>query len=169
MTWQGIEPETSSREVGALPQHQWGSSRIELKTMWQNEKFLLLSQCSIKLSAVTEATERVCMWDRVEHALYILNSRPPNSLILFDRKRRRYKKRINPFPHTTILQQTTLNVFCQNIENLHNWMDNVWQKVENIVAKGEIACFVQFFLLSLCFQKAVCCRGVRKRLYERKG
>ena len=42
---------------------------------------------------------------------------------------------INPFPHTAILQQTTLNVFCQNIENLHNWMDNLWQKVENIVAK----------------------------------
>ena len=27
---------------------------------------------------------------------------------------------VNPFPHTTILRQTTLNVFCQNIENLHN-------------------------------------------------
>ena len=38
-------------------------------------------------------------------------------------------------------------------------------KVENIMAKGEIACFDQFLLLSLCFQKAVCCRGVRKRLY----
>ena len=51
----------------------------------------------------------------------------------------------NPFPHTTILQQTTLNVFCQNIENLHNWMDNLWQKMKNIVAKGEIACFVTVF------------------------
>ena len=30
--------------------------------------------------------------------------------------------------------------------------------------KGEIARFEQFLLLSLCFQKAVCCRGVRKRL-----
>ena len=35
-------------------------------------------------------------------------------------------------------------------------MDNLWQKVENIVEKGEIARFVQFLLLSLCFQKAVC-------------
>ena len=26
----------------------------------------------------------------------------------------------NPFPHTTILQQTTLKVFCQTIENLYN-------------------------------------------------
>ena len=75
----------------------------------------------------------------------------------------------NPFPHTAILQQTTLSVFCQNIENLHNWKDNLWQKAENIVAKVEIACFVQFLLLSLCFQKAVCCRGVRKYLYEEKG
>ena len=29
-------------------------------------------------------------------------------------------------------------------------MDNTWLKVENIVAKGEIACFEQFLLLSLC-------------------
>ena len=35
-------------------------------------------------------------------------------------------------------------------------MDNLWLKVENNVAKGEIA----------CFQKAVGYRGVRKRLYE---
>ena len=37
------------------------------------------------------------------------------------------------------------------------------KKVENIVAKGEIARFEQFLLLSLCFQKAVCCKGFRKR------
>ena len=43
---------------------------------------------------------------------------------------KRFRRNISyPFPHTTILQQTTLNVFCQNIENLHNWMDNLWQKV----------------------------------------
>ena len=27
---------------------------------------------------------------------------------------------VNPFSHTTILQQTTLNIFCQKIENLYN-------------------------------------------------
>ena len=39
------------------------------------------------------------------------------------------------------------------------------------MTKGEIARFVQFLLLSLCFetfQIAVCCRGVRKRLYDGK-
>ena len=74
----------------------------------------------------------------------------------------------NPFPHTTILHQTTLNIFSQKIENLYNWMDNLWLKVENIVATEEIARFEQFLLLSLCFQKDVCCRGVRKRIYEGK-
>ena len=62
---------------------------------------------------------------------------------------------LNPYPHTTILQQTNLNIFCQNIENLYYWRDNLWLKVENIVAKGEMAHFEQFLHLSLCFQKAV--------------
>ena len=75
---------------------------------------------------------------------------------------------VNPFRHTTILQ-TILNIFCQKIENLYNWMNNLCWKVENILAKGEMARFEQFLLLSLCFQKAFCCRGVRKRLYEGKG
>ena len=46
------------------------------------------------------------------------------------------------FPHATNLQQTTLNIFCQKIENLYNWMDNLWLKVENIVSKREISCFM---------------------------
>ena len=42
-------------------------------------------------------------------------------------------------------------------------------RVENMVTKGEITCFEQFLLLLPCFQKAVCYRGIRKRLYEGKG
>ena len=61
--------------------------------------------------------------------------------------------KFNPFPSYHNLQQTTLNIFCQKLENLYNWMDNLWLKVENIVSKGEIARFVQFFLLSPCFQR----------------
>ena len=59
---------------------------------------------------------------------------------------------VNPFPHTTILQQTTLNVFRQKLENLYNWMDNLWLKVENIVSKGEIARVVQFFFCHYVFK-----------------
>ena len=74
---------------------------------------------------------------------------------------------INPFPHTTILKQTTLNIFCQKIEKLYNWMDNLWLKVENIVSKGEIARFEQFLLLSLCFPKAFCCRHQKASIWGR--
>ena len=35
-----------------------------------------------------------------------------------------------------------------------------------MLTKVEIARFEQFLLLSTCFQKAVCCSGIRKRLYE---
>ena len=73
-----------------------------------------------------------------------------------------------PHPHTTILQQTTLNKFCLITENLYNWMDNLWLKVESIVAKWWTG-FEQFLLLSLCFPKAVWCKGVIKCLYEGKG
>ena len=38
-----------------------------------------------------------------------------------------------------------------------------------MVTKVEIACFEQFLLLSPCFQKVLCCRGVIKRgLYLEK-
>ena len=57
----------------------------------------------------------------------------------------------------TQLEQSTDEL---KIENLYNWMDNLWLKVENIE---------QFLLLSICLQKAVCCRGIRKRLYAGKG
>ena len=68
----------------------------------------------------------------------------------------------NPLPHTTILQQTTLNIykkdiilllliikiyfFYQKIENLYNWMDNLWLKLENIVIQGKIARSEQFLI-----------------------
>ena len=117
------------------------------------KKIIIWSWCIFICELSFQSTRGIATWEMITYSA--------NEIIFWSC--------INPFPHTTILQQTTLNVFCQNIENLHNWKDNLWLKVENIVAKGEIARFVQFLLLSLCFQKAVCCRGVRKRLYEGKG
>ena len=38
-----------------------------------------------------------------------------------------------------------------------------------MVTKGEIACFEQIFSFFPHVFKKVCCRGVRKRLYEGKG
>ena len=71
---------------------------------------------------------------------YFINIRQKSTLKTSSKKYGHFC--FNPFPHTAILQQTTLNAFCRKIENLHNWMDNLWLKVENIVAKGEIAHFI---------------------------
>ena len=77
---------------------------------------------------------------------------------------------LSPFPHTTILQQTTLmNIFCNKIENFYNWMDNLWLKGENIVSKGEIARSEQFLLLSLCFSKSCPLQRCQKASIWGKG
>ena len=47
-------------------------------------------------------------------------------------------------------------------------MDNLWLKVENIVVKGEIACFELFLLLSLCFQKAVSAAEASESIYMKE-
>ena len=76
---------------------------------------------------------------------------------------------LKPFPSYEISAADDFkHILSKNQNNLYNWMDNLWLKEENIVVKGEIARFEQFLLLSLYFQKAVCCRGVRKRLYDGK-
>ena len=125
----------------------WIDNIVNKWEITHHDQFILLQQC-LQKSSVADASTEISVWERVQCQIWEIGQ-------------------FNPFPHTTILQQTTLNVSYQKVENLYNWMDNLWLKVENIVAKGEIARFVQFLLLSLCFQKAVCCRGVRKRLYEK--
>ena len=151
---QSIKP--SQKEVLTISHIQ----KICIRLLWQN---------------IGEEYNKICKW-KYSFLHKVFNSRSL-ATCLFWKQELCYiiclnlgiNTSVNPFPHTTILQQTTLNIFCQKIENLFNWMDNLWLKVENIVTKGEIARFVQFLLLLLCFQKAVCCRGVRKRLYEGKG
>ena len=47
-------------------------------------------------------------------------------------------------------------------------MDNLSLKVENIVTKGEIACFVQFILLSLMFSKKPSAAEASESVYMRE-
>ena len=44
-------------------------------------------------------------------------------------------------------------LFCKEIENVYNYMDKLWLKVENIEAKGEVVYFEQFLLMLLCLKK----------------
>ena len=52
------------------------------------------------------------------------------------------------FPSYDNFSADDLRIICQKIENLYNWMANLWLKVENIVAKEKIARLEHFFFLS---------------------
>ena len=60
----------------------------------------------------------------------------------------------NLFPHKANLQQTTLNMSSKRYGKSRLIVGLVLKKVENILAKGEIARLEQFLLLSRCFQKS---------------
>ena len=65
-----------------------------------DEQFHHLPQCFQKLSAA-EASESICKWERVKA----------------DRNQQYHVRlTVNPFPHTTHLQQTTLKTYLQNCE-----------------------------------------------------
>ena len=63
-------------------------------------------------------------------------------------------KCIIPFPHDKILGQTKLKAFADNKLNVTIMIISVFDRVENIVGKGEIARCEQFLLFPKCFQKA---------------
>ena len=84
-----------------------------------------------------------CMWKRIKSCkIMLINSW------------KKLQTYLNPFPHTIILQQTTLNLFCQNIGYPFNYGDFLWQKVENIVTKGEIAHFCAISSFVTIFSKS---------------
>ena len=121
--------------------------------------FCFWSKCFLKSSAA-ETFESIYLWEMVKQQLW--------------EKKNGMLEQVNNNSFLRVIQQFCSRrlwtyLKCQKIENLYNWMDNLWLKVENIVEKEEIARFEQFLLLSLCFHKAVCCGGVSKSLYEGKG
>ena len=72
-------------------------------------------------------------------------------MLLENNKYNRMTYKINPFPHTTILQQTTLNIVCQKIENLYNWMDN--KKWKTLWQKEKLHVLCNFFFCHYVFKK----------------
>ena len=63
----------------------------------------------------------------------------------------------NPFPHDKILYQTKLKAFADDKLNITRMIISVFDRVENIVEKGEIACtsnlsFSHDFFKRLLFQ-----------------
>ena len=60
----------------------------------------------------------------------------------------------NPFPHDKILDQTKLKAFADDKLNVTKMIIYVFDRVENIVGKGEIACTSNFSFSHNFFQKA---------------
>ena len=55
----------------------------------------------------------------------------------------------NPFPHDKILYQTKLKAFADDTLNVPKRLISVFDRVENIVGKGEIACTSNFSFSTL--------------------
>ena len=79
---------------------------------------------------------------------------------------------MNPFSHKTSLQRTTLRTFTgsQKYRNGLKLKEQLLNKVENSVAKLEIVhYYMSLLILSQCFQKVVCCSGVKRHGYFENG
>ena len=50
----------------------------------------------------------------------------------------------NPFPHDKILDKTKLKAFADDKLNVTKMIFSIFDRVENIVGKGEIACTSHF-------------------------
>ena len=74
----------------------------------------------------------------------------------------------NPFPHNKILDQTKLKAFGDNKLNVTKMIISAFDRVENIVGKGEIACTSNFLLVQAIsafptmFSKRFFPRGVKR-------
>ena len=74
---------------------------------------------------------------------------------------------LNPFPHDKILNQTKLKVFADDKLSVTKIIIPVYDRVENIVGKGEIAC--KQFLLPTMFSKGFFLRLVQRCHCVRMG
>ena len=61
---------------------------------------------------------------------------------------------LNPFQNYKILDLTKLNAFADDKINVAKMMFSVFDRLENIVGKGENAGYQHFLPFPLCFQKA---------------
>ena len=60
----------------------------------------------------------------------------------------------NPFPNDKILDYTKLKAFADDNSTLAEKMISVYDRIENIVGKGENAGYQHFLLFPQSFQKA---------------
>ena len=128
-----------------------------------------------------EASESVRKWERVNmfhlEASIKVKSRAIftfptwSSIIAYLLWRTKMSFVLRLYSSLSHIQQICSRWLCKHtpkkVETPFKWKYNKWM-VENKVTKWEIASFEQFLLFLQCSQKAFCCRGVRKHLYNGK-
>ena len=72
---------------------------------------------------------------------------------------------INPFPHDKILNETKLKAFADDKLNITEMIISVFDRVENIVGKGEIACTSNFSFSHNVFKEFLFKRRQKVSLY----
>ena len=76
----------------------------------------------------------------------------------------------NPFPHTTILQQTTtLNKSLRNMENLFKWRNNYWKKLKILLQKVKLLVLSNFPFCHNDFKKSSESVSMRERVKRKKN
>ena len=68
----------------------------------------------------------------------------------------------NPLPNDKSLDQTKLKAFADDKLNVTKIIISVFDRVENIVGKGEIACTSYFSFFPQCFSKGFFPRRVER-------
>ena len=71
----------------------------------------------------------------------------------------------NPFPRDKILDQTKLNAFADDELNVTKMIISVFDRVENIVGKGEIACTSNFSFSHNVFKRLLSQSRQKASLY----
>ena len=64
-----------------------------------------------------------------------------------------WRTRLNPFSHDKILDQTKLKAFADDKLNVTKMIISVFDRVENIVGKVEIACTSNFYFSHNFFKR----------------
>ena len=64
------------------------------------------------------------------------------------------QRTFNPFPNDKLLDSTKLKAFLDDNSTLPEKIISVYDRIENIVEKGENAGYQHFLLFPQCFQKA---------------
>ena len=75
-----------------------------------------------------------------------------------------YTHVLNPFPHDKILDQTKLKAFADDKLNGAKMIISVFDRVENIVGKGEIACTSNFSFSHNVFKRLLFQRRLKVSL-----